>query len=944
MVLLWRRFFWLILGIISITTGGNDDSIDRLFSQQPLHIEDHSIWENFEIFPMLHCPQGVITWIENDIQSPIFSLQMYTKEMMEICSWEFGEEYLQRVFKLFKLNRIKSTHSQPRLPAVVLMNRLMASPPSILPLDNLTHIYHHVFMNIQNYLFIIPQASFLRILQNACSSFSIFLTDMTDELISSDSIDSKQWAIAYYDLMPFYDYIEYTLTTIFRTTMLDINYHNTMNYTFEQYNFINFPWNFQHLSFALIIDTPCLSGTCKASNRDPSSPYQPNAYVHKLLEGLRDEIDDIKGFINISIYYGYAYYADEHEQYEDDCKLIQAMFFPIISKVFCVGKVMVEIPDSMESRRYEDIRESMASDAYDLIKADYYWCLDLVHTIRITNPMIMSTLSSLYYNTLMDKVGVGFQHSYAESSQSDAGKLRRDVNFYYPFSPMLTSEYFKMKNGQTRIIPFAPKAMNNYLWLEMFDLVGSVKYCDGNFIKQFHTPLFSQYQEYIEAYILQLIANKNLLLEYLQREVFTDPTDVNFQHLFPGDDSLFTSKVFQEMFCAMYIRQELVQVETIQIAEKLCVELIKDDYMDDEYEEAAVEVSVTADGVIDSNAFVDQLMLVSLPLEAQIKQYTSSRVQHKFNGKEWEDNIHEELILYPSTKLYNNYDMLTKTTRAKVAVITAIFGGYEKSFKAFAKQSIPTDFICFTDMIVNKTNNTNGWIINRIPYHLEAIDREIHEGVSDDVNAFSNNPHPFNIAKYYKTSFQHIPFLQSYDVVIWIDGTVRIHNEHMTKQLLHLFQEYHSDHPMITFEHIRKGELVEEYQRSVSLSKYSTTEFSGFKQPVQDIDKQYHDYIEFGYSSEYWKTYLQTKGWEYRINYGVWCTCFLAFNMKDARSKVFLSAWTEHIRKYSTQDQVSFSFLAQHLKMHPYPLPDNNRGIRGSYDFNTWFNKILHGK
>jgi hypothetical protein len=34
---------------------------------------------------------------------------------------------------------------------------------------------------------------------------------------------------------------------------------------------------------------------------------------------------------------------------------------------------------------------------------------------------------------------------------------------------------------------------------------------------------------------------------------------------------------------------------------------------------------------------------------------------------------------------------------SKICFITAIYGNYEASCKKFAKQSIPTDFICFTD-------------------------------------------------------------------------------------------------------------------------------------------------------------------------------------------------------------------------------------------------------
>ena len=52
--------------------------------------------------------------------------------------------------------------------------------------------------------------------------------------------------------------------------------------------------------------------------------------------------------------------------------------------------------------------------------------------------------------------------------------------------------------------------------------------------------------------------------------------------------------------------------------------------------------------------------------------------------------------------------------RAKIVFITAIYGNYEKTVKRFVRQTIPTDFICFTD---NPKIRANGWIVDTIPYH-----------------------------------------------------------------------------------------------------------------------------------------------------------------------------------------------------------------------------------
>lgn len=50
----------------------------------------------------------------------------------------------------------------------------------------------------------------------------------------------------------------------------------------------------------------------------------------------------------------------------------------------------------------------------------------------------------------------------------------------------------------------------------------------------------------------------------------------------------------------------------------------------------------------------------------------------------------------------------------KVAYITAIFGTYEKSAKEYIPQTLPSDFICFTD---NPNLVANDWIIDTNPYH-----------------------------------------------------------------------------------------------------------------------------------------------------------------------------------------------------------------------------------
>ena len=105
---------------------------------------------------------------------------------------------------------------------------------------------------------------------------------------------------------------------------------------------------------------------------------------------------------------------------------------------------------------------------------------------------------------------------------------------------------------------------------------------------------------------------------------------------------------------------------------------------------------------------------------------------------------------------------------ARICFITAIYGDYDKSCKKFVQQTVPADFICFTN---NDQIQSNGWKIDTTPYHLQNksdLDNDKYN------NSLCNNMNNFNVAKYYKQSFQKIPILQEYDAIVWMDGTIEI--------------------------------------------------------------------------------------------------------------------------------------------------------------------------
>jgi hypothetical protein len=266
---------------------------------------------------------------------------------------------------------------------------------------------------------------------------------------------------------------------------------------------------------------------------------------------------------------------------------------------------------------------------------------------------------------------------------------------------------------------------------------------------------------------------------------------------------------------------------------------------------------------------------------------------------------------------------------ARVAFISAIYGGYESTVKPFFRQTVPVDFICFTDLPESIAGN--GWIIDRTPYHRTI---QVPSDSPDKVNSLSQNSHPMNIGKFYKIAFPLIPRLQRYDVVVWLDGTIMITNSTVAERLLRLVDAGES---LMLFEHWRDGSLFAEAKSSWAYNKYNSTMFAGFPQPRQEIRKQYDAYLELGYDHDLWKRIQPS-----RPQYGLWNTAFICFNMRDPRIHDLLSVWYEHILSFTTQDQMSFSFVTQTLGVYPYSFPANGV-VEGTDMMNTWFYKSQHG-
>lgn len=288
------------------------------------------------------------------------------------------------------------------------------------------------------------------------------------------------------------------------------------------------------------------------------------------------------------------------------------------------------------------------------------------------------------------------------------------------------------------------------------------------------------------------------------------------------------------------------------------------------------------------------------------------------------------------------YDVVTNMKLMpfrKSCIISACLGTYEKTTKKHPEMP-GTDFIFFTN---NKDmQNTGNWIMDYTPYHFTNIPK-VDNG--EYKNSIKNNNHTFNLAKYYKEQFYNIPRLAEYDFITWLDGTIELINPNYMNYIQKIFEE-NEDVIVQTMHHEhRHGNLGSEAGAS-NFFRYTSTFWNGQKQPYQNVNEQYKYYLSQGYNNSYWKD-KSKHNLTYRNNdythYGVWITCLVAWDMRKPMTKKFLDAWYIENLNQTTQDQVSFPYVAQKLGVDPYTYPDNNTPGGICHQNSYWYIKRGHG-
>ncbi len=110
--------------------------------------------------------------------------------------------------------------------------------------------------------------------------------------------------------------------------------------------------------------------------------------------------------------------------------------------------------------------------------------------------------------------------------------------------------------------------------------------------------------------------------------------------------------------------------------------------------------------------------------------------------------------------------------------------------------------------------------------------------------------------------------------------------------------------------------------------------WDGQHQPIQDVVKQYNQYLSGGYDEGFFRWIHPS-----RTNAGVWSTSFLAFDNRSEEVAQFLDLWYLQTLKHTIQDQASFSYAVQKsgIAKNVLTLPSSYDESSGTHEMNNFF-------
>ncbi len=192
----------------------------------------------------------------------------------------------------------------------------------------------------------------------------------------------------------------------------------------------------------------------------------------------------------------------------------------------------------------------------------------------------------------------------------------------------------------------------------------------------------------------------------------------------------------------------------------------------------------------------------------------------------------------------------------KIAIFTAIFGGYDRLNLPYDSWREVADFYCFTDSLFE---NSGAWILVAPDYY---------------------NIDPTRRARYYKT--HSLSYLSRYDIGIWLDGNIAL-----TASPTALVDCLGDTLDIVSFRHPHRASVEEEAAECIARSR----------DEVELIKAQMERYRESAYRQA--SPLLETS--------------VMVFNHRSPNLREFLSRWWAEIDRGSRRDQLSVNYCIDNV-------------------------------
>jgi hypothetical protein len=231
----------------------------------------------------------------------------------------------------------------------------------------------------------------------------------------------------------------------------------------------------------------------------------------------------------------------------------------------------------------------------------------------------------------------------------------------------------------------------------------------------------------------------------------------------------------------------------------------------------------------------------------------------------------------------------------RICVYTAIYGGYDTLLQPVA-QTVPCDFICFTD--TNMPRRVGAW-------------RVIRAGLKPSM-------HPRMRAKYFKIlshqvfpdgrlawQFDRLGFFRRYDVVIWVDGCLRIKDPGFAEA----FAGHIGETGWSMFIHPDRDCIYDEMPQARAMRKYDG----------QPVSEQVAAYRAEGFPEKA----------------GLMAATLIARSTRHPKIQRINEAWWAENVRWTYQDQLSLPVVLWRLG-HDYDK------VRLNLWDNPWFDRLEH--